>query len=180
MITPRIKAASGLLVALLAALSPLAPTLAPTAAQARPISAADDRVGGVEIRAPWTRPAAAGMTGVGYMVIANTGKTPLRLIGAQSPTARMVSLHQTAQQNGVASMRALPDGVTIAPGAQLVLAPGGYHLMLMGLNKAQVVGDRTPLTLIFEGGRRVQVALKVSAAAPASEIQGESEPHHHH
>ena len=52
-----------------------------------PVAASDSRLGGVEIRAPWTRPAAAGMTGVGYMVIANTGKTPLRLVSAEPLTA---------------------------------------------------------------------------------------------
>lgn len=142
-----------------------------------PVAASDSRLGGVEIRAPWTRPAAAGMTGVGYLVIANTGKTPLRLVSAESPAARMVSLHQSVQTNGVSSMRPVTEGLTIAPGAQIALAPGGYHLMLMGLTQAQTAGGKTPLTLVFEGGRRLQVELVVRASAPTPGEQ--TAPHHH-
>jgi copper(I)-binding protein len=58
------------------------------------------------------------------------------------------------------------DGLRIAPGASVAFAPGGYHLMLMGLTRAQAPGGKVPLTLVFDGGRRIRIELAVVSAAP--------------
>jgi copper(I)-binding protein len=154
-------------------------------AAAAPAFAADYRVGGIEIRHPWTRPAQAGMNGVGYLTLANVGAKPVRLLMVQSPAARSVTVHQTSQAGGVSSMRPVTDGLTIAPGAKVAFAPGGYHLMLMGLTRAQAVGGKVPLTLVFDGGRRIRVDLAVeSGAAKAGATDPMADPmagmHHDH
>jgi copper(I)-binding protein len=131
-----------------------------------PAWAKDSRVAGVEVRRPWTRPAAAGMNGVGYFTLANVGSKPVRLIAVESPAARSITLHQTTQAGGVSSMRPVTGGVVVAPGGKVEFSPGGYHLMLMGLAKAQAVGGKVPLTLVFEGGRRMTIALSVEAGPP--------------
>lgn len=128
--------------------------------------AGDYRVGGVEVRRPWTRPAAAGMNGVGYFTLANVGAKPIRLVSVESPAARSITLHQTLQQNGVSSMRPVTGGVAVPPGGKVEFSPGGYHLMLMGLTRGQAVGGKVPLTLVFEGGRRVKIDLSVEAGPP--------------
>jgi copper(I)-binding protein len=135
-----------------------------------PAVAGDYRVGGVEVRRPWTRPAAAGMNGVGYFTLANVGAKPVKLIGVESPAARSVTLHQTRQTGGVSSMRPVAGGVVVAPGARIAFAPGGYHLMLMGLTSAQTLGGKTPLTLVFEGGRRMKIDLSVEAGPPKAGV----------
>lgn len=132
---------------------------------AAPAQAADYRVGGIEIRHPWTRPAKAGMNGVGYLTLVNVGAKPVKLLMVQSPAARSVTLHQTSQADGVASMRPVTDGLKIAPGATIAFAPGGYHLMLMGLTRAQAPGGKVPLTLVFDGGRRIRIELAVESGA---------------
>ena len=143
--------------------------------------AGDYRLGGVEVRRPWTRPAAAGMNGVGYLTLANVGAKPVRLVAVESPAARSITLHQTSQANGVSSMRPVTGGLTVAPGAKVEFAPGGYHLMLMGLKSAQAVGGKTPLTLVFADGRRMKIDLSVEAGAPKA---GAADPmagmHDHH
>jgi copper(I)-binding protein len=143
----------------------LALAFAVALAAAAPAFAADYRVGGIEIRHPWTRPAQAGMNGVGYLTLANVGAKPVRLLMVQSPAARSVTVHQTSQAGGVSSMRPVTGGLTIAPGAKVAFAPGGYHLMLMGLTGAQAVGGKVPLTLVFDGGRRIRVDLAVESGA---------------
>jgi len=140
--------------------------LAAVSAFAAPVQAADYRVGGIEIRHPWTRPAKAGMNGVGYLTLANVGAKPVRLLMIESPAARSVTLHQTSQADGVASMRPVTDGLKIAPGAAVAFAPGGYHLMLMGLARTQAPGGKVPLTLVFDGGRRIRIELAVESGAP--------------
>ena len=70
----------------------------------------------LEVADPWTRPAPAGGTAVGYMVLTNHGKTPLSLLSAHTALAKTVSLHQTRVAAGVASMAVVPRGIVIPPG----------------------------------------------------------------
>jgi copper(I)-binding protein len=149
--------------AALAALTLSAPAFAP------PAFAGDYRAGGIEVRRPWTRPAQAGMNGVGYLTLANVGAKPVKLIGVETPAARSATLHQSSMANGVSSMRPVAGGLTIAPGAKVEFSPGGYHLMLMGLTKAQALGGKVPLTLVFDGDRKMRIDLSVEAGAPKAD-----------
>ena len=134
-----------------------------------PAFAGDYRAGGIEVRRPWTRPAQAGMNGVGYLTVANVGAKPVKLLAVETPAARSATIHQSSMTGGVSSMRAVTGGLTIAPGAKVEFAPGGYHLMLMGLKSAQALGGKTPLTLVFDGGRRMRIDLSVEAGAPKAD-----------
>ena len=133
-----------------------------------PAFAGDYRVGGVEVRRPWTRPAQAGMNGVGYLTLANVGKKPIKLVAVQSPVAKSVTVHQSSMTGGVMSMRPVSD-LTIAPGAKVEFAPGGYHLMLLGLNSAQALGGKVPVTLVFGGGLKMKIDLSVEAGPPKAD-----------
>lgn len=154
----------------------VAPAFAP------PAFAGDYRAGGIEVRRPWTRPAQAGMNGVGYLVLANVGAKPVKLVAVESPAARSVTVHQSSMANGVSSMRPVAGGLTIAPGATVAFSPGGYHLMLMGLTSAQALGGKVPVTLVFDGGRKMRIDLSVEAGAPKA--GGSADPmagmHDHH
>jgi copper(I)-binding protein len=134
-----------------------------------PAVAGDYRAGGIEVRRPWTRPAQAGMNGVGYLTVANVGAKPVKLVGVETPAARSATLHQSSMAGGVSSMRPVTGGLTIAPGAKVDFAPGGYHLMLMGLTKAQALGGKVPLTLVFDGGRKLRIDLSVEAGPPKAD-----------
>ena len=130
-----------------------------------PAVAGDYRVGGVEVRRPWTRPAQAGMNGVGYLSLVNVGTKPVKLLAVESPAAGSVTIHQSSMANGVMSMRPVTGGLTIAPGATVAFAPGGYHLMLLGLTRAQALGGKVPLTLVFDGGLKMKIDLSVETGA---------------
>lgn len=149
-------------------------------APAVPAFAGDYRAGGVEVRRPWTRPAQAGRNGVGYLTLVNVGSKPVKLVGVESPAARSVTLHQTSQVGGVSSMRPVTGGLTVAPGASVAFAPGGYHVMLMGLTSAQAQGGKVPLTLVFEGGRKMRIDLSVESGAPKAGAGPTPGMHDHH
>jgi periplasmic copper chaperone A len=125
-----------------------------------------------QVSAAWSRPAAQGSTGVGYMTLANPGKAADALVAVESPLARSVMIHQSVVSGGVASMRML-DRAPIPAGGSVTFAPGGHHLMFMGLTKPLKAGDRLPATLIFSSGARVKATFVVSLAPPVAE------PHHH-
>lgn len=131
-----------------------------------PALAGDYRLGGVEVRRPWTRPAQAGMNGVGYLTLANVGTKPLKLVSMESPAAKSISLHQSSMANGVMAMRPVPGGLALAPGAKVELTPGGYHLMLIGLNAPQALGGKVPVTLVFDSGLKMKIDLSVEAGPP--------------
>ncbi len=76
-----------------------------------------------------------------------------------------VSLHQTQTVGGVTSMRPV-DGIPIRAGQTVVLAPGGFHLMLEGLRRPLKVGDRVPVALTFAKSGIVRAELVVRATAP--------------
>ncbi len=139
---------------------------------ALPAAASSYRLGAVEVADPWSRPAAAGMNGVGYMAIKNTGKTPIVLTGASTPLAAKISLHQTSMAGGVMRMAPVTGGLTIAPGRAVSLAPAGYHMMLEGLTKPLVLGQRAPVTLTFADGKKVQIELSVQTSAGAAPAGG--------
>jgi copper(I)-binding protein len=63
--------------------------------------------------------------------------------------------------NGVMTMRPLENGLAIEPGKTVMLAPGGYHLMLFDLNSPLKQGEKVPLTLEFEKTGKVKVSFDV-------------------
>ena len=141
---------------------------AATAAHAAPTY----RQGTLEIDRPWSRPAAAGMTGAGFMTVTNRGKAADALVAVESPVARKVEMHRSGMTGGVMSMQRL-DKTPLPPGATVDFAPGGNHLMLIGLLKPLKTGDRAPATLTFASGTKIKVEFVVgTGAAPAAAGHG--------
>jgi copper(I)-binding protein len=146
-------------------------TFAAVIAMAAPALAGDYKIGALTIKAPWTRPAMAGMNGVGFMTIANAGAKPVTLLRAESPVAGAVEMHSSSMSaNGVMSMRRED---------KVAFSPGGYHFMLLGLKQPLTSGQKAPVTLIFENGRRAMVELTVQAAPPQA-AKGMPPEHQHH
>jgi copper(I)-binding protein len=64
-------------------------------------------------------------------------------------------------KDGVMTMRPVDDGLVIAPGKTVKLAPGGYHLMLVGLKWQLRQGEKVAITLEFERAGPVGVPVEV-------------------
>jgi copper(I)-binding protein len=120
--------------------------------------------GSITVAQSWARPAAAGATGAAYMVITNTGAVADRLVGASSAVARKVEFHSTmVDEQGVATMRGV-QAIELPPGGEARLAPGGLHMMLIGLTQPLKAGEPAfPLTLTFERAGEVTVEVAVQA-----------------
>ncbi|WP_245906191.1 copper chaperone PCu(A)C [Teichococcus aestuarii] len=143
---------------------------------ARPAAAHSYALGDIEIGHPWSRAAPANITGAGFMTLRNTGTTPDRLVGGSADIARAVEIHTHIHEGGVMRMRPV-EGIEIAPGAEVQLAPGGYHLMLIGLKQALRKDDRVPVTLVFERAGRITVELAVAAAGASPGRSGGGHQH---
>jgi len=120
-----------------------------------------------QVQAAWSRPAAQGTTGAGFMTLANPGGPADALVAVQSPLARQVMIHQSTMSGGVSSMR-MVDRVPAPAGGKVTFAPGGYHLMFVDLTKALKVGDTLPATLVFASGAKVKASFVVGLAPPVA------------
>jgi copper(I)-binding protein len=125
-----------------------------------PLRAQETRISDLVISQPWSRATPNGArVASGYLTIENKGAEPDRLVGGSADVAAKVELHTMAMSNGVMTMRPLESGLAIRPGEIVKLAPGGHHLMLLGLKSSFKQGDKVPITLEFEKAGKVKVAL---------------------
>jgi copper(I)-binding protein len=138
-------------------------------------------LGPLNISQPFTRATLPNApVGGGYLTIENTGTEPDRLLSATSPASDVVQIHEMAMEGDVMKMRQLADGLEIPAGATVVLAPGSFHLMFMGLKQAFVEGETIAVTLTFEQAGSVELLLPVGAtAAGAADAHGEEHDHGH-
>ncbi|MDP1690930.1 MAG: copper chaperone PCu(A)C [Burkholderiaceae bacterium] len=137
------------------------PTLAALCLFAAMAAAAHDyQLGPLTIDHPWARPTLPGqMVGGAYLGIRNGGVAGDRLLGASMAAAK-VEVHEMRMEGDVMRMREIGT-LDLPAGKTLTLAPGGLHLMLMGLKAPLKIGDKLPLKLRFEKAGEIEVLLQV-------------------
>ena len=127
-----------------------------------PAQAEDATVGSLKITAPWARATPKGASvGGGYMKITNTGTAPDRLVWGSTDISARFEVHEMKMENGVMKMRPVAGGIEIKPGQTVELNPSGYHVMLVGLKKQLMQGDRFKATLVFAKAGKVDVDFSV-------------------
>ncbi|WP_341853970.1 copper chaperone PCu(A)C [Brachybacterium sp. GPGPB12] len=88
---------------------------------------------GLTLVDPWVKAAEEGMTSA-FGTLTNATGRALQLISASTPSAGMVEPHETmGDGSGGMSMQEKEGGFPVPDGGELVLEPGGDHLMLMDL-----------------------------------------------
>lgn len=84
-----------------------------------------------------------------YMTISNTTDRTYVLTGADSPIAASTQLHTVLMQDGIMHMRDV-DAITLLPGQQVILQPGDFHVMLMGVETELNKDTLVPICLEFK------------------------------
>lgn len=102
--------------------------------------------------------------GGGFVTINNTGSADDTLIGAASPSAGRVELHEMVMMNDVMKMRQLEGGIPVPAGQTVELKPGGLHLMFMDVKTPFVEGEKVSVTLTFEKAGTVDLVLPIGPA----------------
>ncbi len=129
----------------------------------------------VTVNEAWIRGTVQGQNATGaFMEL--TGKSSARLVAAESPAAKSVEVHNMTMEGGVMKMFPV-EGVDVPAGKTVKLAPGGYHIMMMGLQKSLNAGEKVPLKLTFElaDKKRETVSLSVEVR----DVRGKPAAHHH-
>jgi copper(I)-binding protein len=123
--------------------------------------AATSEAAGVSVRNAWVRESPPGMTMMaGYMELRNKTSQSQVLVAASSSDFETVMIHRTIIKDGMAGM-AHASQIELTPGASLIFAPGGYHLMLMNPKRTLRAGDWVDIKLEFRSGLRLPVSFKV-------------------
>jgi len=125
------------------------------------------------INEPWAKVAPGGRSAEVYMRL--TSSQAAKLVSANSPAARRITIRAPGNGQGEAAE-------IVLPAKQLVsLERGRYHLRLDGLPRRPRLGDRIPLTIVLRGddGHVQEVPLDAEVRLH-SPTEDEGRPHHAH
>ncbi len=138
--------------------APDADALTPEATTAEASGAA---TGPVSVSDPFVTAAPAGGTGGVFMTLIG-GADSDTLVDARSAVAERVEVHETYDAgDGMRGMRQVENGIPVPSGETVDLAPGGYHVMLLGLADEIAVGDTLDIEAVFARAGAVQVRVPV-------------------
>lgn len=134
----------------------------------------------IEVKNAWARSTVPGQSGTGaFMTI--TAPQGAKLVGVSSPVAGVSELHEMAMEGNVMKMRAIPF-LDLPVGRAVELKPGGYHVMLMDLQRHLKSGEKIRIDFRLElsdGKKTTQpVEVEVRSREPANASSGHS--HHKH
>jgi copper(I)-binding protein len=116
-------------------------------------------LGSLKIGHPWAR-ATVAANGGAFLSVDNTGAMPDRLLRASTELATSVEIHTHIKDGDIMRMRKV-EAVDLPAGKKIVFEPGGYHIMLLGLKKKLVEGERFALILEFEKAGKITVDVAI-------------------
>ena len=99
----------------------------------------------------WIRVLPGALPAGAYVSLENDGDQPAALSGARSTIYADVMLHHSSTEGGMSRMT-MVDSLGVPAHGKAVLAPAGYHLMLMQPNAPVKPGDMVKLILTFTDG----------------------------
>lgn len=134
--------------------------LAPLALAAAAALAALPATAQVAVADAWVRGTVAGQSATGAFMRITAG-TDMALVAAASPVAKVVEVHEMKMEGGVMKMSAI-ERLPLPANRTVELAPGGYHVMLMGLAHPLKEGETVPIALTFadKAGKKQTVEVK--------------------
>lgn len=100
------------------------------------------------------------MARAGYVSINNPGSEAVSILSVTSDAFKKIEIHQTIMKDGLMSMEPVAN-VTIEPNSQLILKPGGMHLMMMHPTESTSPGDKIRITIELSNGSKQSLVFTV-------------------
>ena len=118
--------------------------------------------GDLNVAEAWARetPPGKSMTAA-YGRLQNSGDKALVVTGVSAEVAAHSSLHETRIERDRTTMRPVSN-LTIAPGEEVELAPGGMHVMLMKLDAPLVEGESIDICFKLENNEGMCSAFPIA------------------
>jgi copper(I)-binding protein len=124
-----------------------------------PPPGAQASLGAIRISAAYAFAPFSAEEGAAYFRVRNTGSAADTLLAVSSPLASMGMFHRTMGSTGPGVMETIP----LPAGGEVVLEPGGIHLMLMGLSQLPKAGDSLELRFHFAHAGDLTLRVPVRA-----------------
>ena len=129
---------------------------------------------GLQVSEPWVREAPpTSRVLAGYLTLVNTGDNTVTVTAISSPDFKNAEIHRTVIEAGIARMLPVKQ-LEVPAGGQLMLEPGGHHLMLFDPLRTLTAGETVTLIIHMNNGKQL------SATASVIRKTGEDHSHHHH
>lgn len=123
----------------------------------------NSKVAGLELSNGWVRAVPpVSKTTAAYINIENTNAHADELLGASSSIAKAVEIHEVVDKNDVMVMQRV-NKLEVPAQGKVMLKPGGYHIMFIGLDSVPKEGEKVHLTLNFKNAGEVMLVLPVKA-----------------
>jgi periplasmic copper chaperone A len=122
---------------------------------------------GIQVSKAWARTASKDGNGAVYFLLQNHSAAADELTGASSDSAVSVEIHESRMEGDVMKMQQLMS-VPLAGKASIEFAPGGYHVMLIGLKQDLEIGGQIELTLHFKEYQDITVSVPVQESGSNS------------
>ncbi|NJD22148.1 MAG: copper chaperone PCu(A)C [Melioribacter sp.] len=118
----------------------------------------------IQIQKAWARPAAKYANSAFYFVLENNSSRTDTLLGAETKISEEAEIHESYKKdNDRMGMR--PAGkIAIKPKSKFEFKPGGFHVMLLGVEKDLHIGDKIEVVL------RLKYAGKIKAQAEVRDM----------
>lgn len=117
----------------------------------------------------WVKAVDSGMTAA-FGVLENSSAAPITLVSAQTDAAATVELHETVEdESGAMVMRPVAGGLVVPAGGTHDLAPGGDHIMLMGVTDPIEPGEDVTIVLTTDDGGTLTVTVPARSFSGAEE-----------
>lgn len=128
----------------------------------------------LQVTGAWARATVPGQGGSGAFMTLQPQQN-LQLVGASSPVAGTVQIHEMKLEGNTMRMRAI-TALPLPAHQSVALTPGGNHIMLMDLKQVLTAGSTIPIELQLQdaaGQKLTQtVDVPVRQNAPAGAMGG--------
>ncbi|HSH83592.1 MAG TPA: copper chaperone PCu(A)C [Guyparkeria sp.] len=133
----------------------------------------------LEVDSPWVALAPPGAQATAaFMELHNPGDEPVDLVGVHAEGFQAIELHRSINEDGMHRMIE-QKRITVPAGGSVSLAPGGYHVMLIGPERTLEEGEVLSLELRLDGGEALTIEAPVTRREQAMGGAGGGAGHHH-
>lgn len=136
-------------------------TLAACSGGNEPVQTSNCNGEGIQVVDAWAKPAKQGQpVSAAYLTLCNGDASDHAIVSASFNGAGALEIHESSMQDGVMSMKKL-DQLVLPAGEETKMAPGGYHLMLIGVNEDITTGKKPSMTFTFADGETRTIEFDV-------------------
>ena len=116
----------------------------------------------IRVEDAWVRPAVVeGGNGAGFLTLINDTGQDDALISADADFADTVEIHQSVMGDNDTMSMVPVDQIDLPRGKTVTLEPGGYHIMLIGIDQTLEPGSTVTIALTFEKAGHFEIPFEV-------------------